>query len=258
MRLIPLLTAAVLVAAPVAATALPASAATCTTPTTTTQVAPRTVVVDTAGVNGFDVLVAVQNNGCAIGAVTARVTSPTKGTTNLTLTAGPSDATTTLYLGGLDLTAAELDDADAGTWKVRTSTAWGQDAAGLEAGREEAVGGSGKVSVLADADVTADATSSALNKKGKISKGKALTVKGTLSRARWEAGTSTGYAKQRVEVQFRTPNGTYKKVKNVPTKAGGSYSASLKAVKDGCYRVVFRGSTSVAPVTSAGECIDVR
>lgn len=257
MRLTPLLTAAVLVAAPVAATALPASAATCTAPTTTTRVAPRTVVVDTAGTNGFDVVVTVQNNGCAIGAVTARVTSPTKGTADLTLTAGPGDATTTLYLGGLDLTAAELDDADAGTWKVRTATAWGADAPALEAGSEEAVEGSGKVSVLADADLSADATSGAL-KKGKISKGKALAVKGTLSRARWEAGTSTGYAKQRVEVQFRTPNGTYKKVKNVTTKAGGHYSAAFRATKDGCYRVVFRGSKTVAQVTSAGECIDVR
>ena len=83
-------------------------------------------------------------------------------------------------------------------------------------------------------------------------------MKGTLTRARWEAGTSTGYAKQRVEVQFKTPKGTFAKVRTVTTKAGGTYSTSFKAAKDGCYRVVFKGSKGVAPVTSKGECIDVR
>ena len=256
MRLTPLLTAAVLLAAPVAGIALPASAATCTTPTVKTQVAPRTVVVDDSGVVGFDIQVAVEHHGCAIGAVQAVVTSPTKGSAKLALSAEAGNETTTFYFAGLDLAAAELDDADAGTWKVRTSTAWAQDEAGLEGGGQ-VVGGSGKVSVLADADLTADATSAAL-RNGKISKGKALNVQGILTRARWEAGTSTGYAKQRVEVQFRTPRGTYKKVKNVTTKSGGAFTTSVKAVKDGCYRVVFEGSKSVARVSSKGECIDVR
>jgi predicted enzyme related to lactoylglutathione lyase len=256
MRLTPLLTAAMLLAAPVAGIALPASAATCTTPTVKTQVAPRTVVVDSSGVTGFDIEVAVEHHGCAIGAVEALVTSPTKGSAKLILSAESGNETTTFYSGGLDLTAAELFDADAGTWKVRTSTAWAQDAAGLES-EGQVVESSGKVSVLADADLTADATSAAL-RKGKISKGKVLTVKGTLTRARWEAGTSTGYAKQRVEVQFRTPKGTYKKVEHVTTRSAGTYVALVKAAKDGCYRVVFEGSKSVAPVASPGECIDVR
>lgn len=257
MRLTPLLTAAVLVAAPVAVTALPASAATCSTPTTTTRVDPRTVVVDSAGPTGFVVRVAVEHHGCAIGTVTALVTSPTRGSAELVLDAEAGNATTTSYVAGLELAADQLDDRDAGTWTVRSSTVWAADTAGLVAKGAAVTKSSAKVSVLADADLSADATSGAL-KKGRISKGRALAVKGTLSRARWEAGTSTGYAKQRVEVQFRTPEGTYKKVKNVTTKAGGGYSASLKAVKDGCYRVVFRGSRTVAPVTSAGECIDVR
>ena len=216
----------------------------------------RTTGRGRTGTAGFDVEVAVEHHGCAIGAVQAVVTSPPKASDKLTLIAAAGDATTTFYYGGLDLTAAALDDAEAGTWKVRTSTAWASDAAGLEAGGQ-VVKGSGKVSVLADADLTADATSAAL-KNGRISKGKALTVKGTLTRARWETGTSTGYAKQRVEVQFRTPEGTYKKVKNVTTKSGGAFTASVKAVKDGCYRVVFKGSKSVARVSSKGECIDVR
>jgi hypothetical protein len=255
MRLTPLLTAAVLVAAPVAVTALPASAATCTAPTTKTEVAPRTVVVDHTGSSTFDLRVAVQHHGCAIGTVSALVTSPTGGRLELELSPEAGNRTT-FYFGGVELPAAELDDADAGTWKVRSSSSWAADEAGL-AGNARVVSSSAKVSVLADADLTADVTSSAL-KKGRIAKGRAMSVKGTLTRARWEAGTSTGYAKQRVEVQFRTPNGSYKKLKTVTTKAGGTFSAAVKATKDGCYRVRFGGSKSVAPVSSKGECIDVR
>ena len=39
---------------------------------------------------------------------------------------------------------------------------------------------------------------------------------------------------------------------------GGIFSAGVKATKDGCYRVKFGGTRSVAPVASKGECIDVR
>ena len=257
MRLTTLLTAALLTAAPVAVTALPASAETCTAPTTTTSVAPKSVVLDATGTARLNVVVAVEHRGCAIGAVDALLTSPDRSSVKLALVAETGDLTTTYYAGGLDLAAADLDNTDAGTWKVRTSTQWGQDAAAVEAKTEEAVGSSDKVKVLAAASLTADATSSAL-KKGKISKGKAITVKGTLSRANWETSGSSGYAKQRVDVQFRTAEGSYKKVKTVRTKSGGAFSTSVKAVKDGCYRVVFRGSKTTAAVVSPGECIDVR
>jgi hypothetical protein len=256
MRLTPLLTAAVLVAAPVAITALPASAAACTAATTTIRVAPRTVVVDDAGTKGFDIEVAVKHHGCAIGAVQAVITSP-KASLKLPLSAQAGNATTTYYYGGLDLTADALDDAEAGTWTVRSTSVWAAKPAGLTRKGAKVARSSTKVSVLADADLTADATSSALT-QGQISKGKALTVKGTLTRARWEAGKSTGYAKQRVQVQFRTPKGSYKLLKTVTTKAGGTFSTAVKATKDGCYRVRFAGSKSVAPVASAGKCIDVR
>jgi hypothetical protein len=312
MRLTTLLTAAVLTAAPlgVAVTALPAAAATCTSPTAKAQIGPRTVVVDTTGTAGFDILVAVRANGCTVSAVDAIVTSPTKGTADLTLTALGTVGDVTTYAGGLDLTAAELDNADAGTWRVRTATHWAADAAaaaddpaedepgdddgandddgagdddGDDSGTEpghgsdhqaitagdgsgdepgetdahEPVIASGKVAVLAAADLTADATSSQL-KKGKIRKGKSLTVKGALAHADWDAGSHTGYAKQKVELQFRTPKGGFKKVKELKTGRGGSFAETVKASKDGCYRVVFTGSKTTAPAPSKAECIDVR
>jgi hypothetical protein len=311
MRLPTLLTAAVLTAAPlgVAVTALPAAAATCTSPVAKAQIAPRTVVLDTAGTAHFDILVAVRANGCTVSAVDATVTSPTKDTTNVSLAALGTVGDVTTYTGGLDLTAAGLDNADAGTWRVRTATHWASDAvadpAGDEPGDDDEVGddsgddsgsepgddsgaepgdGSGhqattasadsedepgeteadepviasaKVAVLAAADLTADATSSQL-KKGRITKGKALTVKGTLLRADWDAASHTGYAKQKVELQFRTPKGGFKKVKELKTGRGGSFAESVKASKDGCYRVVFAGSKTTAPAPSKAECIDVR
>jgi hypothetical protein len=323
MRLPTLLTAAVLTAAPlgVALTALPAAAATCTSPVAKAQIAPRTVVLDTAGTAHFDILVAVRANGCTVSAVDATVTSPTKHTTNLSLAAVGTVGDVTTYTGGVDLTAAGLDNADTGTWRVRTATHWASDAvadpAGDEPGDDDEVGddsgdnsgddsgsepgddsgtepgdgsgtepgdGSGhqattagadsedepgeteadepviasaKVAVLAAADLTADATSSQL-KKGRITKGKALTVKGTLLRADWDAASHTGYAKQKVELQFRTAKGGFKKVKELKTGRGGSFAESVKASKDGCYRVVFAGSKTTAPAPSKAECIDVR
>lgn len=306
MRLPTLLTAAVLTAAPlgVAVTALPAAAATCTAPQAQAEIGPRTVVVDSTGVAGFDILVAVRANGCTVSAVDATVTSPTKGTADLALTLVETVGDVTTYAGGLDLTAAELDNADAGTWRVRTTTHWAggtataeddptgdddsadgdetDDDSGTEAGddsgrhggkggddagsddqpgseteAEEPVVASAKVAVVAAADLTADATSAQL-KKGRISKGRSLTVKGVLTRADWEAGRSTGYAKQKVELQFRTPKGSFKKVKALRTASGGSFAESVKASKDGCYRVVFTGNATTAPVPSKAECIDVR
>jgi hypothetical protein len=311
MRLPTLLAAAVLTAAPlgVAVTALPAAAATCTAPEAKAQIGPRTVVVDTTGGAGFDILVAVRANGCTVSAVDATVTSPTKGTADVTLSLVETVGDLTTYAGGLDFSATDLDNADAGTWRVRTATHWAPDTVaseddpaedepgdepgdddepgndsgsddgtepghgsdqdvtragddsddepGIETEVDEPVIASAKVTVVAAADLTADATSSQL-KKGRITKGKALTVKGVLTRADWEAGRHTGYAQQKVELQFRTPKGSFKKVKALQTRRGGSFAETVKVSKDGCFRVVYAGSKTTAPVPSKAGCIDVR
>lgn len=242
-RLLTLLTTSVVAAAPLALLAGPAQAATCSTAPTVlaTQVLPKTVVVDTTGVSPFDVVVAVRDNGCAVSSVRAVVSSPS-ATAEPEMTAGPAEDGVTTYAGGFDLTAGDLANAEAGRWKVRVTTAW-------EGGSE---GTSASFSVLRSSAVTADAT------VARIKKGKTLTVKGTLSRADWEKGSSVGYGKQRVELQFRTTGGRYQKVKTLQARAGGTFAQSVKASKDGCFRVVFRGSSTTAPATSAGDCIDVR
>ena len=131
------------------------------------------------------------------------------------------------------------------------------DEPGDETEDEEPISGSAKVAVVAAADLTADATSSQL-RKGRIKKGKALTVKGVLTRADWERATDVGYAKQKVELQFRTPKGSFTKVRTLQTRSGGAFAETVKVSKDGCYRVVFAGSATTAAAPSPAECIDVR
>jgi len=298
LRLPTLLTAAVLVAAPVAVTALPASAATCTAPVVSTKVGPRTVVVDNTEAQDFDILVAVVANGCTIGDVTAVVTSPSKTDLEVPLELLGTDEEVTVYGRGVTLEAAGLANADAGTWRVRTTTQWlenqaaddsdeasddgeddgeDEDEPGDDSGDNGPIGTSpgdddgdegdadadegivqnAKVQVLAASELTADATSGQL-RKGKIRKGRTLTVKGSLSRADWEAGRSVGYGKQKVELQFRTTKGGYKKVRTLKTRAGGAFAETVKTDRDGCYRVVFRGSKTTAATPSKAECIDVR
>ena len=284
LRLPTLLTAAVLTAAPLAVTALPADAATCTIPEAQTRVSTKTVVLDATGTSGFDVTVAVRANGCIIGPVEAVVTSASKASTELALTAVATEGGVTTYAGRVDLAAAALDNDDAGTWRVKTTTPWAPapaeedttDPGGTVTSfsdddndddenededesetEDEGISGSAKVAVLAASNLTADAASAQL-KKGRIAKGKSLTVRGVLTRANWDTGSYTGYAKQKVDVQFRTTKGSYKKVRTIPTRSGGTFAEAVKATKDGCYRVVFTGSKTTAAAPSTAECIDVR
>jgi hypothetical protein len=276
-----LLTAALLSAAPLAAGALPASAATCTAPAVvSTQVSPRTLVLRAADSAALTVAVAVRANGCQLTGSGAVLTLP-GGTTIAQPLALLSDTDgVSVFSASVPVSAAALGDTAAGRWKVRTATSWsagdapvlteasvladqkgGDDEGDEDEGDElesEAVESEGKVAVLHASSVSADAVSSALSKHNRITKGKALSVKGQLRQASWASGAEVGYAKQRVELQFRTSGGTYKKVKTLQTRAGGAFAESVKASKDGCYRVVFPGSSTAAAATSAGECIDVR
>lgn len=265
-RLTTLLTAAVLTAAPVGAVvaAPPASAADCTAPKTRLHVSPRPVVVDTSGSQGFDVVLRVSANGCTVSAVDGTLTTASRTATPLTLTNAGTAGGVTTYTARVEVTAAGLAAADAGTWRVRTVTRWAKqpstsdDAARKSrTGADKAVAASAKVPVLAAADLTADATSSQL-KQGRIKKGRVLTVKGVLTRADWRSGSYTGYAKQKVDLQFRTPKGRFKTVTGLRTRTGGAFAAAVKVSKDGCYRVVYTGSRTTAPAPSKAECIDVR
>ncbi len=275
-----LLTAALLSASPLALSPLPASAAACTAPeVVSASASPRSVVLGAGGTAAFVVSVSVAGNGCDLTGTDAEIILPGKARTVVQQALALESSTdgVTVFAGSVLLDAATLPDSAAGTWKVRTSTGWTGGATPVttqvdsaedgddedesedgEDGEDQAVEGQTKVAVLRASSVSADATSSALSKHNRIKKGKAMTVKGVLRQTSWSAGAEQGYAKQRVDLQFRTTDGRYKKVKSLQTRRGGTFVESVKAVKDGCYRVVFRGSKTTAPATSAGECIDVR
>ncbi len=280
-----LLTAALLSASPLALTALPASAATCTAPeVVSASASPRSITLGVGGTSAFVVSVSVRDNGCELTGTSAEITLAGKAKTVVqqSLALQSSADGVALFSGWVPVDAATLPDSAAGTWKVRTSTDWTAGATpvstqvassqGDDAGddaedeseddesesEDQAVEGEAKVSVLRASSVSAEATSSALSKDNRIKKGKAITVKGVLRQTSWSTGTEQGYAKQRVDLQFRTTTGSYKKLKSLQTRSGGAFVESVKAVKDGCYRVVFRGSKTTAPAASAGECIDVR
>jgi hypothetical protein len=91
-----------------------------------------------------------------------------------------------------------------------------------------------------------------------VLKGKTIIVKGKLTRADWNALKYRGYGTRKVQLQWRSPNGSYGVVKTVTSAANGDLKTTVKAAKDECFRFVSKGSTSTAPVTSNGDCIDVR
>lgn len=97
-----------------------------------------------------------------------------------------------------------------------------------------------------------------------ISKGKKLTITGTLDRLRWDPRGSkpdtytwAGYGGRKVELQFRTSAGSYTTLTTGRTNTLGQVSYAAPATQDGCYRWVYRGNTATVAATSKADCVDV-
>lgn len=91
-----------------------------------------------------------------------------------------------------------------------------------------------------------------------VHKGRTITIDGKLSRANWDDYEYHGYAHHAVTLQFRTPNGSYSDVKTIKTSSTGKLKTTVKAVRDGCFRFYFKGTTTTKPVKGVGDCVDVR
>ncbi|HEX6446070.1 MAG TPA: hypothetical protein VF053_13335 [Streptosporangiales bacterium] len=91
-----------------------------------------------------------------------------------------------------------------------------------------------------------------------VSKGATITVAGKLSRANWDDWKYHGYANHPVELQFRTLSGSYSTLKTIDTSSTGTLTTTVRASVDGCFRFVYRGSTTTSAVTGVGDCVDVR
>ncbi|KUN81678.1 hypothetical protein [Streptomyces griseoruber] len=92
-----------------------------------------------------------------------------------------------------------------------------------------------------------------------VRKGRTITVNGLLSRADWDANKYTGYARQKVTLQYRKKNSsTYTDVKTVTSSSTGSLKTTVTASADGYFRYRFAGTSTTATVTSTGDFVDVR
>ncbi len=244
LRLSALLTSACLLATPLAVLASPAQAAECTSPQVVlTETNPNPLVIGTTATKALDVFADIQANGCIVKGVSAKVVSPTGGSGTFPLEQYDGDATTSYYGGGLLIDPQQdLFNADAGTWKATVTTAWDGPA----------IATSTPVRVLRASRLTTNAAPEP------VRKGAAITITGALTRANWETGRYAGYTARDVQLQFRTPGGSYARVKTVTTGSGGALKATVTAAKDGCFRYVFPGSSTTVKVTSVGDCIDVR
>ena len=235
---------AALLGAPLVLATSPAEAATCTAPTlVSASVAPHTVVLGTSVPKGFVVTVGVRKNGCTVKHVDTDVFAPT-GTTN-SFRMGEDDTAdgVTTYDVGVRVNPGGVQNADAGRWTSAVYITW-------DSHNTNDDGPSFRI--LRAARLSANATPEP------VRKGRTVTVIGTLKRANWETKKYAGYAKRHVVLQYRTLSGSYTNVKTVTSGSHGKVKAQVKATKDGCYRFVFRGSSTTAKVTSKGDCIDVR
>ncbi|WP_405771268.1 hypothetical protein [Streptomyces sp. NBC_01538] len=92
-----------------------------------------------------------------------------------------------------------------------------------------------------------------------VAAGATITVKGTLTRANWKTHKYEGYVNAPVALQFQKKGTTaFTTVKTIRAGAAGALKTTVTASVDGTYRYVFAGSTTTAPVTAAGDYVDVK
>jgi hypothetical protein len=230
-------------AAPLAAAA-PAAAATCTAPElVNASITPGTVVLGTAEPKGLEVTVNVRKHGCKVSAVDTDLFTATDYVDTLSLhEAGTKNGVTT-YETAVRVNPGGFANDEAGTMRTEVYVSYGSTNVHDEGP---------SFRLLRAARLTTDAAPEP------VVQGRTVTVTGTLSRANWQTLRYGGYTGRDVALQFKPTGGTYAAVKTVRSGKGGKLSTTVKARKDGCYRFVFRGSSTTAAVTSGADCLDVR
>ncbi|MEU3824813.1 hypothetical protein AB0F36_05755 [Streptomyces sp. NPDC029080] len=157
------------------------------------------------------------------------------------------DTTTVNCSATITIPADELWNSDAGTWKQ------GGIAQDKKTRAEKRQSDLGTLPIRRATKLTTDAAPEPV-KKGKI-----LTVTGKLTRADWERGTYGVFSSQSVQLQFRKAGATaYATVKTVTSSSTGALKTTVTAGYDGYYRFTYAGSTPSAPVSAAGDYVDVQ
>ena len=88
-------------------------------------------------------------------------------------------------------------------------------------------------------------------------RGSAITVTGRLLVVDWTNDRYVPYAKRGVAVEFRTPTGSYTRVKAVTPDDGGRIRTTLPATSTGTLRLRYGGNTIAGPATTVGDAVQV-
>lgn len=140
---------------------------------------------------------------------------------------------------------------DATTWKIGVAARLFKSNGNLKA--EEYWTGPGSVQVKRKAQATVNASPEP------VTKGRTLTVTGSLTRADWVKHKYTGYGSQSVKLQFRKKGSSaYTTVKTVKAGSTGALKTTVKASVDGYWRWSFGGTSTTGPVNAADDYVDVR
>ncbi|MFC8227015.1 hypothetical protein [Streptomyces sp. NPDC057287] len=146
----------------------------------------------------------------------------------------------------------DLDsNSDATTWKIGVAAKLWKTNGQLKTA--EYTTASGGVKVKRWAKATVDASPEP------VTKGKTITVTGSLKRADWVKHAYTGYAGKSVSLQFRKAGSSvYSTVKTATSSSTGALKTTVKASADGYFRWTFGGSSTSGTATAAGDYVDVR
>lgn len=142
-------------------------------------------------------------------------------------------------------------NSDATTWKVAVALRLFKDSGGLKTEEYETRSQTAQLRRAARATVNAAPEP--------VTKGKAITVTGKLTRADWSTKKYGAYSGRTVSLQFRA-KGTdaFKTVKKATTSSTGGLKTTVTASVDGSYRWVYYGNSTTGAATSAADHVDVR
>ncbi|MGW4941432.1 hypothetical protein ACWEOZ_07570 [Actinoplanes sp. NPDC004185] len=92
-----------------------------------------------------------------------------------------------------------------------------------------------------------------------VTKGKTITVTGTLTRAGWESWTYQGYGSRTVTLEYsKKGTTTWTAVKTAKTDSSGKLKTTVKATADGSFRWTYPGDAASTAVTGGSDYVDVR
>ncbi|MEU2281222.1 hypothetical protein ABZ614_04475 [Streptomyces sp. NPDC013178] len=142
-------------------------------------------------------------------------------------------------------------NSDATTWKVAVALRLFKADGGLKAQEYETRPQT--VQLRRAAKVTANASPEP------VTKGRTITVTGSLTRANWSTKKYGAYSGRSVSLQFRARGAaSFKTVKKATSSSTGALRTTVTASTDGSFRWVYSGDTTTGAATSTADYVDVR